>query len=43
MPDLLFEKRGHVAYLTFNRPERLNASTPEVVVRMAEAWQEVLP
>jgi enoyl-CoA hydratase len=41
MPALVFEKRDHVAYLTFNRPEAHNAINPEVMVRMAEAWQEV--
>jgi hypothetical protein len=41
MPALLFEVRGHVAYLTINRPEVHNAMNPEVVVRLAEAWQRV--
>jgi enoyl-CoA hydratase/carnithine racemase len=41
MPALDFEKRDHIAYLTFNRPEAHNAMNPEVIVRMAEAWQEV--
>ena len=25
MPDLIYEKRGPIAYLTFNRPESRNA------------------
>ena len=41
MPALLFEIRDHIAYLTINRPEVHNAMNPEVVVRMAEAWQRV--
>ena len=41
MPALVFEKRGPIAYLTLNRPEAHNAMNPEVIVRMAEAWQEV--
>ncbi|HEY2525116.1 MAG TPA: enoyl-CoA hydratase-related protein [Candidatus Binataceae bacterium] len=41
MPALLFEVRDRIAYLTINRPEVHNAMSPEVVVRMAEAWQRV--
>jgi enoyl-CoA hydratase len=41
MPALLFEKRAHIAYLTFNRPEVHNSFSPETIVRLAEAWQEV--
>ena len=41
MPALLFEIRDHIAYLTINRPEVHNAMNPEVVVRLAEAWQRV--
>jgi len=41
MPALLFEIRDHIAYLTINRPEVHNAINPEVVVRLAEAWQRV--
>ncbi len=41
MPALLFEKRGHIAYLTFNRPEVHNSFNPETLVRLAEAWEEV--
>lgn len=40
-PSLLFEKRGHIAYITFNRPERLNAMNPEMMCRLADAWQEL--
>jgi enoyl-CoA hydratase len=38
MPDLIYEKRDGVALLTFNRPERRNALSPELIVRLAEAW-----
>jgi len=41
MPAVLFEKRGHIAYLTFNRPEVHNAMNPESMVRLAEAWLEI--
>ncbi len=41
MPALNFETRGHIAYLTLNRPEVHNALNPEMLVQMSEAWQEV--
>src|SRR5215469_124024 len=41
MPALLFEKRNHIAYLTFNRPEVHNSFNPETIVRLAEAWHEI--
>jgi enoyl-CoA hydratase len=41
MVAFLFEKREQIAYLTFNRPEAHNAMSPEVIVRMAEAWREI--
>jgi len=41
MPDpLLYEKRGHIAYLTLNRPDQRNAINPEMMVRLAEAWRD---
>src|SRR2546430_15064849 len=40
MPDLLVERDGHVLTLTMNRPERKNALSPEMLVMMADAWQE---
>jgi enoyl-CoA hydratase len=40
MPDLLFEKREGIAYLTFNRPERKNAISPQMMLQLAEAWLE---
>ncbi|MDP6375315.1 MAG: enoyl-CoA hydratase-related protein [Pseudomonadales bacterium] len=36
-----YEPEGHVALVTFNRPEARNAINPEVAVRLAEAWQQV--
>jgi len=37
----LFEKQGHVAIITMNRPEALNALSPEMLCRMVDYWQEV--
>ena len=41
MADLLYEKRNRIAYLTLNRPQVHNALNPEIIVRLAEAWQEI--
>jgi len=37
---VLFEKKGPVAYVTINRPERLNACDAETYQRLAEVWRE---
>ncbi|MGH8013657.1 MAG: enoyl-CoA hydratase-related protein, partial [Candidatus Binataceae bacterium] len=37
---VLFEKKGPVAYVTINRPERLNACDYETYARLAEIWIE---
>jgi enoyl-CoA hydratase len=39
-PDLLYEKRESIAYLTFNRPHVRNAVSPEALCRLADAWQD---
>ena len=36
---LLVEKTGHTLVCTFNRPEAKNAFTPNMLARMAEAWE----
>jgi enoyl-CoA hydratase/carnithine racemase len=33
-----YEKQGHIAIISMNRPERLNAQNPALVQGMAEAW-----
>ncbi len=40
MPDLIYEKREGIAYLTLNRPEKRNALSPQMVVQLAEAWTD---
>jgi enoyl-CoA hydratase len=43
MPDesLLYERRGHVVLLTMNRPERRNALSLDMIVRLADAWDAI--
>jgi len=40
MAELLFDKQGDIALITFNRPAKRNALTPEMMVRLAHAWVE---
>lgn len=40
-PHLLLDVRDGVAVLTMNRPEKRNALSPEMLVRMAQAWRQV--
>jgi len=35
-----YEKRGHIAYVTFNRPERMNALHPPCHVEMDGVWDD---
>jgi enoyl-CoA hydratase len=41
MPDLLFERRDGVGWITFNRPAQKNALSPEAVCRLADALREL--
>ncbi|HAC58456.1 crotonase/enoyl-CoA hydratase family protein [Parvibaculum sp.] len=41
MAPVLFEKRGHIAIVTLNRPEARNAFSPEMLVRLGDAWKQV--
>lgn len=41
MSAVLYEKRGHAAWITINRPEAKNTMNAEVFVRLLDAWQEV--
>ena len=41
MPAVITERRGHVLLVTLNRPEARNALSPEVIVRLDAAWNEL--
>ena len=40
-PHVLFEKRDGIAYVTLNRPEKRNAFSPEMIVRLCDVWRDV--
>jgi enoyl-CoA hydratase len=40
-PHVLFEREGHVAVVTMNRPEARNAMDLETFARLADAWTTV--
>jgi len=40
-PAVLYEKKDGVAVVTMNRPEFRNAINPEMLCRLADAWQDV--
>jgi enoyl-CoA hydratase len=40
-PAVLYEKSGHVAVVTMNRPQVRNAINAEMLCRLADAWQDV--
>ena len=40
-PSLLVEQRGPTVVLTMNRPERKNALSIDMIVAMADAWEQV--
>ena len=39
-PTFLYEKRGHIAIMTFNRPEKMNCFTPDMVDAMNAAFAD---
>jgi enoyl-CoA hydratase len=38
---LLVDKRELIAYVTLNRPEKRNAFSPEMLVRLCDAWADI--
>lgn len=41
MSQILHEERNGIAFITLNREEKMNALTPEMVVRLAALWDEM--
>ena len=41
MSHLLVEKQDGIAVVTLNRPEKRNAMSPEMIVRLAAFWNDV--
>lgn len=39
-PTVLYEKKGRIAYVTLNRPDRLNAYNNEMVLEMWHIWND---
>lgn len=40
-PHLLVDKRDGIAYVTLNRPDKRNALSPEMLVRLCDAWRDI--
>jgi enoyl-CoA hydratase len=42
MPHILIEQHDGIAVVTLNRPEKRNALSPEMIVRLAQFWRDVV-
>ncbi|MBI2886502.1 MAG: enoyl-CoA hydratase/isomerase family protein [Chloroflexi bacterium] len=40
MPAVLYEKKGHIAYVTLNRPEAMNAVNREMSEELEDLWYQ---
>ena len=40
-PHLIVEKRDGIAFVTLNRPDKRNAFSPEMLVRLCDAWIDI--
>ena len=40
MPDAIVERDGHLMTITMNRPQRYNALSGEMLIRMYDAYEE---
>ena len=41
MSQILIEQQGGIAIVTLNRPEKRNALSPEMLVRLAQFWSDI--
>lgn len=41
MPEVIFEKKNRIAYVTINRPEKMNALNMAVSSGLSEAWRRI--
>ena len=41
MPDLIYEVKGHAAYITLNRPEHLNCFSEEMIHLWTAALEDI--
>jgi enoyl-CoA hydratase/carnithine racemase len=39
MTSVLYEKKGKIAYITLNRPDKLNSITAEMLEELQEIWK----
>ncbi len=40
LKTVIYEKKGRIAYITLNRPERYNAVNPEMTAEMEQVWDD---
>jgi enoyl-CoA hydratase len=40
-PHVLLDKRDGIAFVTLNRPDKRNAFSPEMLVRLCDAWVDI--
>ena len=38
-PHVLYEVADNIATITLNRPHKRNAMTPEMIIRLGQAWE----
>ena len=38
MSEVIYEKRGHIAHIKLNRPERFNAMSRSMAIELRKTW-----